>query len=227
MTDTLSRPAASEAVGHLGWRYILGTFRSYVPVASESVALDAARLAVVAAGADADRHLAVDLRATRLGLTLVDRESGHVTVRDAELALDITTALGGGGFETRAMPDGPIRGVQGLEIAIDTMDSARIHPFWKAVLGYVDDPAYPPGTQLIDPFGDGPALWFQQLDEPRVQRNRIHFDVTVPHEEAQTRIAATLAAGGVLVSDKEARSFWILADADGNEVCVCTWQDRD
>ncbi len=23
------------------------------------------------------------------------------------------------------------------------------------------------------------------------------------------------------------RSFWVLADVEGNEVCVCTWQDRD
>jgi 4a-hydroxytetrahydrobiopterin dehydratase len=28
------------------------------------------------------------------------------------------------------------------------------------------------------------------------------------------------------VSDAFARSFWVVADADGNEVCVCTWQDR-
>jgi 4a-hydroxytetrahydrobiopterin dehydratase len=30
-----------------------------------------------------------------------------------------------------------------------------------------------------------------------------------------------------MVSDERARAFWILADAEGNEVCVCTWQDRD
>jgi 4a-hydroxytetrahydrobiopterin dehydratase len=27
--------------------------------------------------------------------------------------------------------------------------------------------------------------------------------------------------------DSFARSFWVLADTEGNEVCVCTWQDRD
>ena len=65
------------------------------------------------------------------------------------------------------------------------------------------------------------------MDEPRPQRNRIHFDLTVPHDAAQARIEAALAAGGHLVSAEEARAFWILADAEGNEVCVCTWQDRD
>ena len=30
-----------------------------------------------------------------------------------------------------------------------------------------------------------------------------------------------------LVSDDQARAFWVLADAEGNEACVCTWQDRE
>ena len=38
---------------------------------------------------------------------------------------------------------------------------------------------------------------------------------------------AALDAGGRLVDDSFARSFWDLADAEGNEVCVCTWTDRD
>ena len=65
------------------------------------------------------------------------------------------------------------------------------------------------------------------MDEPRPQRNRIHFDLDVAHDEAPGRIRAALDAGGVLVSDAEARAFWILADAEGNEICICTWQDRD
>ena len=69
-------------------------------------------------------------------------------------------------------------------------------------------------------------MWFQQMDAPRPQRNRIHLDVTVPHDAAQQRVAAALAAGGRLVRDTAAPAFWVLADAEGNEVCVCTWQGR-
>jgi 4a-hydroxytetrahydrobiopterin dehydratase len=29
-----------------------------------------------------------------------------------------------------------------------------------------------------------------------------------------------------MVSDAHARAFWVLADAEGNEACICTWQDR-
>jgi 4a-hydroxytetrahydrobiopterin dehydratase len=65
------------------------------------------------------------------------------------------------------------------------------------------------------------------MDAPRKQRNRIHFDVAVSHDEAEDRIRAALAAGGVLVSDAQARAFWILADIEGNELCICTWLDRD
>ena len=110
-----------------------------------------------------------------------------------------------------------------LEIAIDALDIPRVKPFWEAVLGYKphsDD-------DCVDPYGRGPAFWFQQMDEPRPQRNRIHIDVTVPHDVAEQRIAAAIAAGGTLVSDKAAPAFWVLADPEGNEACICTWQGRD
>src|SRR5271165_1105402 len=79
----------------------------------------------------------------------------------------------------------------------------------------------------IDPLGQGPAVWFQRMDAPRPQRNRIHFDVSVPHDEAEPRIQAALAAGGTLIYDAEAPAFWLLADAEGNEACITTWQGRD
>jgi 4a-hydroxytetrahydrobiopterin dehydratase len=51
--------------------------------------------------------------------------------------------------------------------------------------------------------------------------------VTVSHDEAPGRLARALAAGGRLVSDDRAPAFWVLADAEGNEACICTWQSRD
>jgi 4a-hydroxytetrahydrobiopterin dehydratase len=115
------------------------------------------------------------------------------------------------------------RSVQALEIGIDALDAAAIRPFWRAVLGYADEA----GGALVDPLGQGPAVWFQRMDAPRPQRNRIHLDVSVPHDEAESRISAALAAGGRLTYDKKAPAFWVLADAEGNEACVTTWQGRD
>ena len=80
-------------------------------------------------------------------------------------------------------------------------------------------------TAIIDPEGLGPNLWFQRMAEPRQDRNRIHLDVNVPEDVAEERVAAVLEAGGRLVSDAAAKAYWVLADAEGNEACICTSQD--
>jgi 4a-hydroxytetrahydrobiopterin dehydratase len=223
----LTRTAASAAVEHIGWRYLLGAYLTAVPVDGLVQAAGVAVTAIAACGADADAHLRVDVRSDRVELTLQDAETTAVTARDIELAFGVTDAVRDLGLDTVPAP-GSVRPVQALEIAIDAIDIAAIRPFWKAVLAYVDEPGHTgPLDALVDPVRQGPALWFQQMDEPRQQRNRIHFDITVSHDEALQRIAAALAAGGTMVSEARARAFWILADAEGNEICVCTWQGRD
>jgi 4a-hydroxytetrahydrobiopterin dehydratase len=49
----------------------------------------------------------------------------------------------------------------------------------------------------------------------------------VPHDEAASRIGTALAVGGTLIDDTQAPAFWVLADAEGNEACITTWQGRD
>ena len=230
----LSRTEASAAVEALGWRYLLGELCASVPVASLGQASTVAAMAVAACGPEADRHLRADLRPDRVELSLQDRAANTVTRRDTELAVAVSTSLTGLGVaiappESAAYP----RPVQTLELAIDALDIPAIRPFWRAVLGYGDEPGpvelstAEPDAAVVDPAGQGPAIWFQQMDAPRPQRNRIHFDVTVAGAEGEARVAAALAAGGTLVSDAAAPSFWVLADAEGNEACVCTWLERD
>jgi 4a-hydroxytetrahydrobiopterin dehydratase len=201
---------------------VLGTLLACVPVTSLARGLDAVQVAVRACGAAADEHLRADVRPDRVELAVHTRSIAQHTAEDVDLVRAVTAALADAGFAL-APPSGA-RPVQLLEIAIDALDIAAIRPFWAAVFGYVDEPG---SDGLIDPVRQGPALWFQQMTEPRPQRNRIHFDIAVAHDDAERRIQAALAAGGRLLSDERARSFWILADAEGNEVCVCTWQDRD
>ncbi|MDT4912349.1 MAG: 4a-hydroxytetrahydrobiopterin dehydratase [Pseudonocardiales bacterium] len=227
MTSPLSRPAASSAVAATAWRLVLGTLVASVPVAGLNQALAVAAAAAEACGGDADDHLRIDVRADRVELALQFRTPAAVTARDAELAVMITAAVQDGLGLAFAPPTGPARPVQLLEIAIDAMDIPAVRPFWKAVLGYEDEPGAGPAGGLVDPARQLPTIWFQQMDEPRLQRNRIHFDLDVAHDEAPARIQAALDAGGVLVSEAEARAFWILADGEGNEICICTWQDRD
>jgi 4a-hydroxytetrahydrobiopterin dehydratase len=222
-----SRTEASQAVHDLGWRYLLGTLSTSVAVDSVEESLRVAELARVAAGADADGHLHLDLRPGLAWLTLHDEEPAAVSTLDLDLAGRITTALREAGHDPLpTSPEG--HAIQTVEIGIDALDIPSVIPFWRAVLDYVDEPGQSgPSEALIDPLGRGPAVWFQQMDAPRPQRNRIHFDVTVPHDEATARLANTLAAGGTLLDDAHAPAFWVLADPEGNEACICTWQGRD
>ena len=222
----LARPAASAAVADAGWRLVFTGFAASVPVADLAHAVTVAALAVESAGADAGEHLIVDLRADRVDLIVQSRRINGVTTQDAQIANAITAALERRGLALAA-PTGPGRPVQLLEFAIDALDISAIRPFWKAVLDYVDEPGAGPNGPLIDPAGQLPSVWFQQMDAPRPQRNRIHFDLDVAHDEAEPRLAAALDAGGVLVSADNARAWWVLADVEGNEICICTWQDRD
>jgi 4a-hydroxytetrahydrobiopterin dehydratase len=223
----LSRSAASTAVEPFGWRLVLGNYLASVPVDGLAAAVEVARLAAHACGADADGHLRVDLRPDRVELAVQTRPAAELRARDVELVHAITTALARSGHPL-APPTGPARPVQLLEIAIDALDIAAIRPFWLAVLGYRPETGDEgPQGAIVDPVGQLPTIWFQQMTEPRPQRNRIHLDITVAHDEAEPRLRAALDAGGLLVSDAAARSFWILADVEGNEICICTWQDRD
>lgn len=70
-------------------------------------------------------------------------------------------------------------------------------------------------SEAVDPLG-----W-------RYVLGALHTHIAVPPEQARGRIEAALAAGGRLVSADAAPAFWVLADAEGNEACVCTWQGRD
>ena len=190
------------------------------------LAADVAARAAAVAGAEG--HLRMDVREDRVVLALQTAAVAWVTPQDVELAHRISAVVSEFRLTTQAGVGGSGRSVQVLEIGIDAMDIARIRPFWQTVLGYVDEPGREgPPNGLVDPVGQGPAVWFQQMDAPRPQRNRIHFDVSVPHDEAHQRITATVAAGGTLVYDAEAPAFWVLADPEGNEACITTWQGRD
>ncbi|GAB3833253.1 VOC family protein [Kribbella italica] len=229
MEQVLSRQEASDAVQDAGWRFLLGALRTSVPVGSLARAIGLAADAVAVCGDDADQHLRADARPDRVVLTLQSVEHAAVTTLDVELALRISAVADRAGLATdpEIGTEAP-HSVQILEIAIDALDIAGIREFWKAVLGYAGEAgAEGPKDPLVDPVGQGPALWFQQMDQARPQRNRIHFDICVPHDEAPRRVEAALAAGGHLVSATRAPAFWVLADQEGNEACVTTWQGRD
>jgi 4a-hydroxytetrahydrobiopterin dehydratase len=224
----LTRQQVSDAVSPLGWRLVLGAVYTEVDVASLVQAAEVATIAAAGVGTDGQDRLTVDIRAERALLRLMPPLGGLVTALEVGLARAVSEALASRGFTTSPGSGDRAGRLQGLEIAIDAMDIGKVRPFWQAVTGYIGEVGPSDLTAgLIDPMGRGPAIWFQQMDEPRPQRNRIHIDVDVPHDEGEARVRAAIAAGGTLLSDVRAPAFWVLADPEGNEACVCTWQARD
>jgi len=171
-----------------------------------------------AAAEAANHHPDVDLTYGHVAIKLFSHDVGGVTQRDVRLAGEIT-----GIASELGIASAPDR-VGLFELALDTADFARVKPFWRALLGYVDNPEV--DDEVRDRDGRLPTLWFQGTQPHEVPRQRFHLDVHVPHDQASTRIEAALAAGGAMVDDGEAPSFWVLADPDGNRACICTWQSK-
>jgi 4a-hydroxytetrahydrobiopterin dehydratase len=95
------------------------------------------------------------------------------------------------------------------------------------VLGYERRPDSP-DEDLVDPRNRGPAFWFEEMAEPRGDGGgAIHVAVWVPPEQGEARVAAALAAGGRVVRDDLAPSWWTLADTAGNEADIATAAGRD
>ncbi|MBB1514774.1 4a-hydroxytetrahydrobiopterin dehydratase [Tessaracoccus sp. MC1679] len=210
----LSRKQASAALPV--WRYLLGRMHLTVDAGSFPSALafvnDVARIAE-----EHNHHPEIDLRYSRVHLAVASHDAGGITERDVAFGSAVADLVTARGLEAVTSD------LAEIEIAIDALDIPVVLPFWRAITGYADD-----GPEaLADPLLIGPPIWFQQMDEPRPQRNRIHIDLTLPHDEVRTRLDRALAAGGTLLSDAAAPSFWVLSDPEGNEVCLCTWQGRD
>lgn len=179
--------------------------------------------AIAEAADEQDHHPDLDLRYGHLDVRLTSHDVRAVTLRDVRLARTISELAQAEGVVAEP------HAVQVLEVALDTPDYRLLKPFWRAVLALGDHPTY--DAELGDQGGPLPALWFQEVvgavapEQPA--RQRFHLDVHVPHDVAQERVSAALAAGGTMVSEAEAPSFWVLADAEGNKACVCTCLDAD
>lgn len=222
--DRIPRSVFDERFKLPEWRIIGHTLMADFVAPTFPAAVDFVREVTAAADAAA-HHPDIDIRYPgRVRVTLTTHAAHGLTEADSALASAINAIAGSRGLTVGTAA------VSAIEVAIDAIDIPCVLPFWKAVLGYVEEPTANPGDPvdaLIDPMRIGPSLWFQQMDEPRPQRNRVHFDLELPHDLVEDRLQAAVAAGGTVLTAEYARAFWVLADPEGNEVCLCTWQDRD
>jgi 4a-hydroxytetrahydrobiopterin dehydratase len=200
-----------------GWAHLVGGLQTRLHTGSFATGLAVAS-SVGAIAEELGHHPDLDLRYTHLDVRLRSHDVGGVTDRDIRLAQAVTGIAADAGVELECSS------VSRLELALDTPDHGTVLPFWRAVLAMessteVDD-------EITDPYGILPAVWFQGSgsEEPR---QRWHPDVWVDPAQVKPRIDAALAAGGTLVTDEFAPNFWVLADPEGNRMCLCTWQERD
>lgn len=174
--------------------------------------------AVAEAAERANHHPDVTLTYPLVDVRLISHDVGRVTQRDLDLARRVSEIAREQGIA--AEPSA----VTQLELALDTADLVAVGPFWAVLL--TGNPASLKGDDVVDPSGRVPVLWFQDTEAHETPRQRFHVDLWVAHDVAQERIAAAVAAGGRMVDDQQAPSFTVLADPDGNRVCVCTCLDR-
>jgi glyoxalase superfamily protein len=148
-----------------------------------------------------------------------------------------------------------------IQVTFDAHDPQSLASFWRDALGYVF-PA-PPGVELPegadplaawdefldrvgvpkeerntrsaieDPDGHGPRVFFQQVPEDKVAKNRVHLDVrAAPGLQGEERIAALEAECARLVAlgatrvrrfDPEpplSAGHIVMTDPEGNEFCL-------
>lgn len=166
----------------------------------------------------ANHHPDVDLRYPYVDITLSSHDVNAKTQRDVDLARQIS------GIATEMGIAAEPAAMQTLELGLDTWDREEIAGFWAAVLGMESSARFP--DELNDPSGNLPTIWFQDTDRHDEPRQRFHLDIRVPPEEAEGRIQAAVAAGGTVVNEDHAPAFTVLADQQGNKVCVCTHTGR-
>jgi 4a-hydroxytetrahydrobiopterin dehydratase len=217
VVDKLSTQEIIDA-GLADWRKLAQALHTRYRIADFSAG--AAFVAAVAELAEAAGHHP-DLKLTSgvVDVSLCTHEDGlWVTQKDLDLARQISEIARQQGLTPEP------GAVAQLELALDTANENGVAPFWSALLtGSPDNRIY---DSVFDPTGRVPSLWFQGTDEHEPPRQRWHFDLWLAPEVADERIAAAVASGGSVVDDSEAPSFTVLADPDGNKVCVCTSLER-
>jgi 4a-hydroxytetrahydrobiopterin dehydratase len=222
VTDRISPKQFHEAEGAEDWRVVGDGACAYFRTGSFASGARLVQAISVLPGVD-DHHPDVDMRHDGVTVRLLTKTDDYygMSRRDVELASQISAAARELGLS--ADPSA----VQSVLVIPGATVVAEVMPFWRAVLGY-EPRRDTPDEDLVDAGGRGPSFWFERMKEPRPDGGgAIHICVWVPYEQAEARIAAALAAGGRMVRDEFAPSWWTLADSAGNEADIATTKGRD
>jgi hypothetical protein len=114
--------------------------------------------------------------------------------------------------------------VSEVRLCIDADDVDRISRFWVELLGYrIEHADHEDGWRHLEPSAPSfPPLTIQPVPEAKAGKNRLHLDIFVT--EPGPWIERCLELGGTLLwrSDEPDDEFQVIADPEGNELCICT-----
>ena len=226
--DVLPLPEGAdrwERPGTEDWRLVFSAMACY-PVASTEQAGELAQAAARLSD-EAGLSLGIDVRRTSDGRCLVVLDSGKdrwemddgyeplaARVQEAARGLGLTADIAAPRF---------------VQVGFDAVDIPAVREFWRVALGYQNDPREGI-TDIVDPHQLNVPVFVQDLDADdtarRAQRNRIHVDLFLPHDQLRARLEAVLAAGGTIVRDG-APIYWTVADPEGNEIDLTTSYGRE
>lgn len=217
MTTLTGQQIADENL--VGWVSLAGGLQTRILTPDFTTGLGLVN-SIAAAAEEQDHHPDLDLRYGHVDIRTSSHDVRGLSTRDVRLARTITDLAATAGLTLDPA------GLSRFDLALDTPERSKIIPFWAAVLRMDDQASAGLDDEIRDPSDAHPLIWFQDSgsEEPR---QRWHLDVWVDPSDVQPRIDAAVAAGGTLVDAEQAPSFWVLADPDGNKICLCTWQERD
>jgi 4a-hydroxytetrahydrobiopterin dehydratase len=227
MATVLTAAQVQGREGLADWRVVAGRLHATFRTGTLARGIELVRRIGEIAD-ELDHHPDLDVRYFRVHVRSVTHDAGGLTERDVRLARRVSAVAA-----ELALPAEPQRTEQ-VELAVGATDPAAARPFWQALLGYrtrtapgtdpaaasdLVDPAA--GSDLVDPAGRGPAVHLR----PGEPAGSVCVEVHVPHDAVADRLRAALDAGGRVVSDAHAPAWWVLADPDGTEVHLRTWQE--
>jgi hypothetical protein len=103
-------------------------------------------------------------------------------------------------------------------VTFDCVDAMVVARFWAAALGTdVDDESTSDRAYVEAPGWGGPNMWFVRVPEPKMAKNRMHFDLRA-QGGVESEVARLVSLGATVV--QPGSDLTVMRDPEGNEFCV-------
>lgn len=114
-------------------------------------------------------------------------------------------------------------------IAIDALDPRLVAEFWTAVLGWRIVEEDDGGVSIAAADGAWPTIDVLKVPERKSVKNRLHLDLRADGSTAEEEVKRLVAMGArpVDVGQGPDVSWTVLADPEGNELCILSRSVQD